>query len=97
MSTALIHYLLRNGAALSVLINTLTGGPSNQSFSARNWQWKRDGKFNIVWLIDGCTGWIEEDHCMNRWVYWMHLNKHGEFSRFKMGIYNERLGEIDPD
>ena len=60
-------YLYRVGIALSVLLNVLLGGYSNQTFSARNWQWKRDGKFNLVFLIDFVLG---EQHCMNSWSYW---------------------------
>lgn len=60
-------YLTRVGVALSVLLNVILGGASNQTFSARNYQWKRDSKPNIVWLIDKFIG---EDHCSNCWVYW---------------------------
>ena len=83
------NYVLRNGAALSILLNTLTGGPSNQTFSARNWEWKRNKRPNLVWLIDHLASMIEEDHCMCRWVYWKHLNKTGEYTHFKMGNYND--------
>jgi hypothetical protein len=48
----LINYISRVGIALSVLFNVLLGGPSNQTFSARNYGWKRDGEPNLVWLID---------------------------------------------
>jgi hypothetical protein len=60
-------YLTRVGTALSVLINVILGGASNQTFSARNYQWKRDEKPNLVWLIDKLIG---EDHCSDCWVYW---------------------------
>lgn len=52
---------------MSVLFNVLTGGSSNQTFSARNWQWKKDGRFNLVWIIDKLAG---KDHCAECWVYW---------------------------
>lgn len=45
-------YLMRVGIALSVLLNVLLGGQSNQTFSARNWGWKREGKANLVFIID---------------------------------------------
>lgn len=61
------QYLLRVGIALSILLNVILGGHSNQTFSARNWEWKRHGVLNIVWLIDKVLG---RDHCLHCWVYW---------------------------
>ena len=63
----MICYLKRVGVALSVLLNVTLGGPSNQTFSARNWQRKKDSKFNFVWCIDLISG---SDHCVMSWVYW---------------------------
>jgi len=63
----LFKYVERVGIATSVWINVVTGGSSNQTFSARNWQWKKDGKLNLVWLIDFLLG---EGHCAQCWVYW---------------------------
>ena len=60
-------YLHRVLTALSVLLNVLLGGDNNQTFSARNWHWKKQGKPNIVWLIDGIIG---QAHCSECWVYW---------------------------
>lgn len=60
-------YVVRVAVALSVLFNVLTGGASNQTFSARNWGWKKQGKPNLVWLIDFLFG---RDHCAECWVYW---------------------------
>lgn len=60
-------YWFRVITAISVLINVVLGGSNNQTFSARNWQWKRDKRFNIVWLIDVVLG---EGHCAECWVYW---------------------------
>ena len=60
-------YWFRVVTAVSVLINVVLGGSNNQTFSARNWQWKRDKKFNIVWLIDVVLG---KGHCSECWVYW---------------------------
>ncbi len=62
-------YLQRIGISLSILFNVLLGGHSNQSFSARNYQWKREGKLNLVQLIDTIF-WLNTDHCMNSWLYW---------------------------
>ena len=62
-------YVTRIGIALSVLINVILGGASNQTFSARNYQWKRDGRFNICWLLDRIF-WYDTEHCCTSWVYW---------------------------
>lgn len=64
-----VKYIERVGIALSVLLNVILGGPSNQTFSARNWGWKRRKKPNIVWLIDKVF-FLEDQHCMTAWVYW---------------------------
>lgn len=62
-----IAYLSRVGIALSVLLNVLLGGESNQTFSARNYSWRRDNKPNIAKAIDLVLG---KDHCFMSWVYW---------------------------
>ena len=62
-------YLQRIGIAVSVLINVILGGPSNQTFSARNYARKRDNKINIVWLIDFLVFW-DKNHCMSSWLFW---------------------------
>ena len=62
-----VKYFTRVGTALSVLFNVVIGGPSNQTFSARNWQWKKDKKFNLVWVIDLMLG---SGHCLECWAYW---------------------------
>jgi hypothetical protein len=61
-------YLKRVGISLSVLLNVLLGGDSNQAFSARNHLWKRQGKFNLCIPIDFMLG---KDHCLMSWVYWI--------------------------
>ena len=63
----MIQYLTRVGVALSVLLNVVTGGASNQTFSARNWDWKRRGLPHAVDVIDLILG---QGHCMQCWVYW---------------------------
>jgi hypothetical protein len=65
--TGLGNYLKRVMTALSVLLNVLLGGSNNQTFSARNHQWQKDGKPNIVYLIDMLLG---DGHCVECWVYW---------------------------
>ena len=47
----MMSYLKRVGIALSVLLNVVLGGASNQTFSARNWQRKKDGLLNFVWFL----------------------------------------------
>jgi hypothetical protein len=63
-------YIERVGIALSVLLNVLLGGYSNQTFSARNYGWKREGKPNLVWLIDTLF-WFDPNHCLDAWTYWI--------------------------
>jgi hypothetical protein len=65
-----LKYLERVGIALSVLLNVLLGGYSNQTFSARNYERKRNGKPNLVWLIDALF-WFDPDHCAQAWSYWI--------------------------
>lgn len=60
-------YIFRVMIALSVLLNVILGGNSNQTFSARNWDWKRRNKPNITWMIDAVLG---KGHCLECWVYW---------------------------
>jgi hypothetical protein len=60
-------YIKRVLAAFSVLVNVILGGTNNQTFSARNWQWKRERKPNLVWLLDLVIG---KGHCSECWVYW---------------------------
>lgn len=65
----LLKYLLRVGIAISVLINVILGGPSNQTFSARNYGWKLEKKLNLVWLIDSIF-FFDKNHSLYSWVYW---------------------------
>lgn len=60
-------YIKRVLIAFSVLVNVILGGTNNQTFSARNWQWKREHKPNLVWLLDLVIG---KGHCSECWVYW---------------------------
>ena len=65
----MLKYIERVCIALSVLLNVILGGPSNQTFSARNHGWKKTKKPNITWLIDFLVFW-DDDHCMMSWLYW---------------------------
>ena len=62
-----VTYLVRILIALSVLLNVVLGGRLNQTFSARNWEWKRNGKTNVVRLLDALLG---DGHCSRAWAYW---------------------------
>ena len=65
----MLGYLERVGIALSILLNVLVGGPSNQTFSARNYRWKMMGQPNLVWMIDRIL-WFDSDHCLHSWIYY---------------------------
>jgi hypothetical protein len=60
-------YLKRVGVASSVWVSVVLGGPSNMTFSARNWQRKKDKKCHMVPVIDYILG---EDHCVTSWIHW---------------------------
>lgn len=75
-----LRYLERVGIALSVLINVILGGRSNQTFSARNYAWKKQKRFHIVWLIDFFIFW-DKEHCLHSWLYWYtgkNIRKYGK-------------------
>jgi len=63
------RYVNRVLIALSVLLNVVTGGRSNQTFSARQYERKRKKKINLCWLID-ILFFHDPDHCMMSWLYW---------------------------
>tara|TARA_Y100000389_G_scaffold201976_1_gene246069 strand:+ start:14525 stop:14896 length:372 start_codon:yes stop_codon:yes gene_type:complete len=65
----MIKYLKRLLIATSIFFNVLVGGYSNQTFSARNYYWKRQGKPNLVAIIDFIFWW-DPEHSMLSWVYW---------------------------
>ncbi len=67
-------YFSRIGTALSILFNVIVGGRSNQTFSARNYERKLNGKTNLVWLIDSIFFW-EKDHCYRSWSYWERISE----------------------
>lgn len=68
-------YFYRIAIAASVLLNVILGGYSNQTFSARNHQWLREGRLNAAKLIDKLLG---KGHCLECWTNWIvrkgHLN-----------------------
>lgn len=78
-----LKYLERVGIALSVLFNVLVGGPSNQTFSARNWEWKMQGYPNLVFIIDLMFIKLEEDHCKSSWEFWSKVIKNQGETRYE--------------
>lgn len=52
---------------LSINLNKILGGQGQQTFSARNWQRKRDGLPHLVFAIDLFLG---KGHCLECWVNW---------------------------
>ena len=67
-------YLFRIMIAVSVLANVLLGGKPYQTLSARNYNLKRDKRFNFVPVIDKVLG---EGHCLECWVNWK-LRENGD-------------------
>lgn len=51
----------------SMGLNRLLRGERGQTFSARNWQLKKDQKPNVVFAIDWMLG---KDHCVHCWINW---------------------------
>jgi len=84
-------YLHDNLVSLSIALNTLTGGYPYQPFSARNWEWKRDDRLNIVWFIDYIL-WNDPDHCMECWIRWR-LAKHtaDQYDVKRKELHNDTL------
>jgi len=61
-------YFKRLMIALSIFLNVLFGGKSNQTVSATQHERRRNGKWHLCWLIDAI--FMDEDHCMESWVKW---------------------------
>lgn len=67
-------YLNRVGTSASIFLNVITGGKSNQTLSARQYARYRQGKPNLVWIIDEIF-FLEDDHCMESWIKWEIISK----------------------
>ena len=67
ITQSISRYFNRVFVALSVLLNVLLGGDNNQTFSARNYDWKKRSLPNAVKAIDFLFG---KDHCLECWIYW---------------------------
>ena len=46
------RYLRRCIIAFSIFVNVVGGGRSNQTFSATQYERKKQKRFNVAWLID---------------------------------------------
>ena len=65
----MINYLSSVCISISILLNTIVTGNNNQTLSATQWERKRLGKNNLVWLIDTIF-FFEEEHCREAWIKW---------------------------
>ena len=74
---SIIDYISRQAVSFSVLLNTLTGGKSNQTVSATQWERKRSNKINFVLFIDLIFYLLlrEKDHCLESWIKWQLIRK----------------------
>ena len=72
-----VKYIGRVLHTFSMLLNVILGGELNQTFSARNYQRKRENKKNVCFLID-ILFYYDTDHCMLSWTYWKLWSSKGE-------------------
>ena len=68
-----MKYFDRVFIAFSIFINVLLGGRINQTFSARNYQRRRDNKINLVRVINFL--FRDKNHCSESWVKWTIINQ----------------------
>jgi hypothetical protein len=64
----------------------LLGGRINQTFSARNYQRRRDNKLNLVYIIN--ILFRDNDHCWESWIKWTIIDN-------AIKRYDEEMG-FDP-
>ena len=83
-------YLNRVCITFSIMINVLFGGSMNQTLSATQYQRKRDGKVNLVWIIDTIF-FLEAGHCQNAWIKWQIIFR----AIYRYDIVGEVLKEKD--
>lgn len=87
------NYFERVGLCLTILINVILGGEQNQTFCARNYEWRRKGYLSLVPLFDVgalVIGYVfnrfrpkrrrlnYRNHCLESWVWWVTKLKHKE-------------------
>lgn len=63
-----LRYVVNLATWLSLGINTILGGSPYQTFSARNYEWLRAGKWHLVYHIDHILG---DGHCEKCWHSWI--------------------------
>lgn len=54
--------------AVSILMNVIFGGKSNQTLSARSYDRKRNNKFNFSWFFNLIFN--DASHSMDNWIAW---------------------------
>ena len=84
------RYIKKVCINLSIFSNVIMGGEYNQTFSARNYQRKKEGNKNIVPVIDFILG---KDHCMMSWVNWVCRSNPVIHELKKEILTKERTGE----
>ena len=62
-------YLSRVFIALSIFLNAICGGKTNQTLSATQYERKRRGLWNLCYIVDSIFFW-EDDHCQEAWIKW---------------------------
>lgn len=85
-------YLYNNLISVSIFLNTVSGGKPYQSFSARNWDLKRNNKKNLVNFIDTLF-FFDPDHCMGCWIHWKIGRTH--ILLFEKALQDERHRSSD--
>lgn len=94
-------YALRIFITTSMLVNVILGGRTGQTFSARNWEWKRQGKPNLVFFIDGICILLDNlirsysERFCRRQIYCVTLNQHCMRSWVWWRLGKNMLSEFD--
>ncbi|MFC0384314.1 hypothetical protein [Muricoccus vinaceus] len=62
-------YAERTGSAASCMLNAMTGGPREVTFSAWRWQLLLHGKRGAAWWVDAVDGFgLRSGHCQAAWA-----------------------------
>ena len=81
-------YIFKVCIAISILFNVILLGSLNQTFSARNYIWKKKSKRNFVYIIDLILG---TDHCMDSWIKWTIMKGKLESYDQTTKVYTEKI------
>lgn len=84
------RYIRRTLTAGSIFLNVLTGGKSNQTLCARNWELNLIGKQNASKIIDAFF-FFDPNHCERSWNYWNALNKYMKERDDMLTIYGNNI------